>query len=185
MNPSKLFGQGIEEELAAWIAKFPDLDSLFENRSELYEKLNTQNIQGIIEDGAIVEGDVHIGQGSIIRSCAVIRGPVIIGENTIIDSHTLIKNGVFIGSKSIISSHVCIDSSVCFNGVIVKTGACLENMMLGSQSSVGENSILGAVKTRQPETNVSTMIGDNALLAPNTIIKQGSIIEANYSSEIK
>ena len=45
-------------------------------------------IKGKIEDEASVQGQVGIGEKSVVKRGAIIRGPVAMGENTMVEAHT-------------------------------------------------------------------------------------------------
>ena len=63
MKVSDLFSAEIEPDLNKWVRKFTTLSDLFSAMPQLYAKLESQNIQGIVEDGAVIVGPVHIGHG--------------------------------------------------------------------------------------------------------------------------
>src|SRR5262245_10081507 len=99
MTVSDLFSAEMEPALNQWLKKFASLDDLFSAMPQLYAKLKSQNVQGVVEDGAVIIGPVHIGAGSVVRGHAIIRGPAIVGNDTVVSSHAEILNGSFIGSK--------------------------------------------------------------------------------------
>jgi NDP-sugar pyrophosphorylase family protein len=185
MKPTDLFYSEVESELKEWIKQFSSVQDLFENRANLYAKLDALNIQGTVEEGAVIEGSVHIGVGTIVRSCAVLRGPIVIGENTVIDSHAVIQGGVFIGSNCHISPHTFVNASTCFNHTSIRAGACLNNVVLGSGCYVGENSVIGAEKHKHKlQAIVSTLVGDDSFFASATILPEGVVLESKYSSDL-
>src|SRR4051812_44917925 len=102
MKISELFSAEMEPDLNKWVGKFTTLGDLFSAIPQLYARLESQNVQGIVEDGAIIVGPVHIGIGSVVRGQAVICGPAIVGTNTLVDHHAEIQAGTFIGSKCVI-----------------------------------------------------------------------------------
>lgn len=56
--------------------------------------------KGKREDGVEMNGDIMVGQNSIIKKDSIINGPVIIGENCIIESKTRIGPHTSIGDNS-------------------------------------------------------------------------------------
>ena len=83
----------MEPDLKDWVRKFASLGDLFSAMPQLYANLRAQNIQGIVEDGAVIIGAVHIGMGSVVHGQAIVRGPAIVGNNAVVDSHTEIRPG--------------------------------------------------------------------------------------------
>src|SRR5262245_23891083 len=136
MKLSDLFSAKMPPALSEWARKFTSLDDLFSAMPQLYEKLNSQNIQGIVEDGAVIIGPVHIGAGSVVRGQTIIRGPVIVGNGTIINSHAEIQSGSFIGSKCVIGHSCSIIESMIMNNVSVWAGAFIRNSVIGFGSIV-------------------------------------------------
>jgi hypothetical protein len=68
MKVSDLFSAEMEPGLNDWVRKFDLLGDLFSAMPQLYANLRAQNVQGIIEDGAIIIGAVHIGMGSVVHA---------------------------------------------------------------------------------------------------------------------
>jgi hypothetical protein len=58
MKVSDLFSAEVEPILNEWMRSFTSLD-LFLAMPQLYAKLESQSIEGIIEDGAVLSGPVH------------------------------------------------------------------------------------------------------------------------------
>ena len=101
MKISDLFSAEVEPVLSEWMRKFTSLEDLFLAMPQLYAKLNSQSIEGTIEDTTLLSGPVHISRGAVVHAQAIIHGPCIVGPDTVINSHTEIRSG-FIGSKSVI-----------------------------------------------------------------------------------
>jgi hypothetical protein len=74
MKVSDLFSAEMEPSLNDWLRRFTSPTDLFAGMHQLFTNLSSQNIQGIIEEGATIIGPVHIGIASIVRSQAIIRG---------------------------------------------------------------------------------------------------------------
>src|SRR5262249_59104179 len=121
MKVSDLFSAEVEPVLNEWVKKFRSLEDLFLAMPQLYEKLKSQNIQGLIEDGAVLSGPIHIGRGAVVRAQAIIHGPSIIGPDTVINSHTEIRSG-FIGSRCVIGPSRSINQTIVNNNI--RTSAC-------------------------------------------------------------
>jgi NDP-sugar pyrophosphorylase family protein len=119
MKVPDLFSEEMESSLNEWIRKFSLIEELFAARSQLYAKLNSQEIKGSVKDGAVIVGPVYVSPGSVVHSQAVIRGPAIIGPDTVVSSHAEIQPGSFIGSKCRIGHACSIIESLLMNNCIV------------------------------------------------------------------
>ena len=144
MKVSDLFSAEMEPDLNNWVRKFTTLSDLFTAMPQLYARLESQNIEGIVEDGAVIVGPVHIGMGSVVHGQAIIRGPAIVGNNTVVDSHAEIRAGTFIGSNCVIGHGCSIIKSIVMGNVNVSAGAFVRNSIVGFGSVVGPGAALGA-----------------------------------------
>lgn len=172
----------MEPTLAAWLRRFTSPADLYASLPQLYAKLDLQNVQGKVEQGAVVTGPVHIGEGSVIEPYAVIRGPSIIGSNVTVGSHSEIRSGSFIGSNCVIGHACSIIASMLMNSARVRAGAVLSNSIVGFGSIVGPNAVLGS-----PDNGVSSLgqptalcmgavLGDHATVCANCVLEPGTII---------
>jgi NDP-sugar pyrophosphorylase family protein len=182
MKVSDLFSAEVEPVLNEWMRKFTSLDDLFLAMPQLYEKLKSQNIQGLIEDGAVLSGPIHIGRGAVVRAQAIIHGPSIIGPDTVINSHTEIRSG-FIGSKCVIGHSCSIIQSMVMNNIKIGAGAFIRNSVIGSGSVVGPGAVIGPVEVErasaassQTSSTLGAALGDYAVVGANSTIKSGTVI---------
>ena len=182
MKVSDLFSAEIEPDLNKWVRKFTTLGDLFSAMPQLYARLESQNIQGIVEDGAILVGPVHIGMGSIVHGQAIIRGPAIVGNNTVVDSHVEIRAGAFIGSKCVIGHSCSIIKSMIMSNVNISAGAVIRNSVIGCGSVVGPAAVLGPDEIEglgsvsQSLSKLGVVLGDYAVVGANSSIKSGTVV---------
>ena len=183
MKISDLFSAEMEPDLNKWVGKFVTLRDLFSALPQLFARLESQNIQGIVEDGAVIVGPVHIGIGSVVHGQAIIRGPAIVGNNTVVDSHTEIRAGTFIGSKCVIGHGCSINRSIVMSNVNVSAGAFIGNSVIGFGSVVGPSAALGADEVEgslgsvsQTLSNLGAVLGDYAVVGANSSIKPGTVV---------
>jgi NDP-sugar pyrophosphorylase family protein len=183
MKVSDLFSAEMEPDLDKWLGNFTSLDDLFSAIPQLYARLETQNIQGIVEDGAVIVGPVHIGIGSVVRGHAIIRGQAIVGNNTVVESHAEIRAGSFIGSKCVIGHGCSIIKSMIMSNVNISAGAVIRNSVIGFGSVVGSGAALGTDEIEGPLGSVSqnpsklgAVLGDYAVVGANSSIKSGTVV---------
>ena len=183
MKVTDLFSAEMERDLTNWVRKFVSVGDLFSAMPQLYANLRTQNIQGIVEDGAVIVGAVHIGIGSVVHAQAIVRGPAIVGNNTVIDSHTEIRAGSFIGSNCAIGHSCSIIESMIMGKVNVGSGAFIRSSVLGFGSVVGPGAALGAEEIErslglvsESSSNIGVVLGDYAVVGANSSVKPGTIV---------
>jgi UDP-N-acetylglucosamine diphosphorylase / glucose-1-phosphate thymidylyltransferase / UDP-N-acetylgalactosamine diphosphorylase / glucosamine-1-phosphate N-acetyltransferase / galactosamine-1-phosphate N-acetyltransferase len=183
MKISDLFSVEVDPVLIEWMRKFTSLDDLFLGMPELYAKLESQTIEGIIEDGAVLSGPVHIGRGAVVHPQAIVHGPSIVGPDTVVNSHAEIQSGSFIGSKCVIGHSCSIIHSMVMNNANICAGAFIRNCVIGTGSIVGPGAALGAVDVeRAPRANSQTssklgaVLGDYAVVGANSTLKPGTVI---------
>jgi NDP-sugar pyrophosphorylase family protein len=182
MRVPDLFSAEMEPDLNKWLMRFSTLNDLFSAMPQLYARLEWQNIQGIVEDGAVIVGPVHIGIGSVVRALAMIHGPAVVGNNTVVHSHTEIRAGTFIGSKCVIGHSCSIINSMVMSNVNISAGAFIRNSVIGFGSVVGPGAALGADEVEQSGpvshtlSELGVVLGDHAVVGANTSIRPGAVI---------
>ena len=183
MKVSDLFSAEVEPVLNEWMRKFTSPDDLVLAMPQLYEKLKSQNIQGLIEDGAVVSGPVHIGEGAVVHTHAIVHGPSIVGRDTVVHSHAEIQSGSFIGSKCVIGHSCLIIQSMVMNNAKICAGAFIRNSVIGYGSVVGPGAALGADEVdqslgsmSQSSSKLGVVLGDYAVVGANSTIKRGTVI---------
>ena len=188
MKVSDLFSEEMEPALNNWIKRFTSLADLFAAIPQLYAKLQSQYIRGTVEDGVVIDGPVHIGVGSVVRSHAIVRGPSIVGNNTVVGSHAEIQSGCFIGSECVIGNSCLIIESMLMNGTIVRPFAFIRNSVIGFGSFIGSGAVLGTEKVQLltgrsgRSCGLGVVVGDHASIGANSIVKPGTIIAYRTST---
>jgi NDP-sugar pyrophosphorylase family protein len=152
MNVSELFPADAESPLSNWIRQFASPEELFAHLPQLHAKLNAQRIEGVVEEGAVIVGPVHIGTGAVVHSQTIVRGPVIIGADTVVNSHVEILPGSFIGSSCVIGHGCSIMQSILMDNTTVWPSVFIRNSVIGVGGVVGPGATLGAVLTQRSHT---------------------------------
>lgn len=94
--------------------------------------------KGIKEDNVKIEGNLMVGENSIIKSGTKIIGPVIIGKNCIIGPDTLIGKNTSIGDGSEISK--CqIEDSIIMSGCKIRARIKIKNSIIAFNSEINES----------------------------------------------
>ncbi len=110
-------------------------DILQANKTILENMKNYFN--GIKEDDVIIEGNIMIGDGTIIKKGCKIIGPVIIGKNCIISDNAYIGSNTSIGDNTSISQSSIKNSSVMSNCEL-NCNVQINNSIIASNSKISE-----------------------------------------------
>ena len=94
---------------------------------------------GIKEEGVIINGNVMIGEGTIIKKGSKIEGPVIIGKNC------LITDGVYIGPNTSIGdnsnlSQCSVENSIIMSDCLINCNVKIKNSIIASNSNIFKKS---------------------------------------------
>ncbi len=99
-------------------------------------------VEGKIEKGVSVSGNVEVGEGSIVHTDTTLRGPVIVGENSEIGDGARVGPYTSIGSRVRILGAE-IENSIVLDGTVVN---CRERI---TDSIIGKNSRIVSDPTHQ------------------------------------
>ena len=91
--------------------------------------------EGIKDDTVVIEKNVIVGKGTIIKDNTKIIGPVIIGKNCVIEGNTIIGTNASIGDNS----HLCncsISNSIILPNCIIDGKLIIHNSIIASNSKI-------------------------------------------------
>ncbi len=144
-------------------------------------------IDGTVEPGATIHGNVILGKNSIIKAGSYLEGNFIIGENTIIGPDCSLRKFASIGNNCVIGFGVEVTSSVIGDNVDSKHLANITNSIIGNNVNIASGTTIANL--RHDNANIKVMIagklvdtgrrkfgaiiGDNAKLGINTLIFPG------------
>ncbi len=87
-------------------------------------------VSGVVEDGAVLKGEVTVKPGAIVKSGAYIEGPVYIGEDSVV------------GPNCFLRPYSCLVKGVKVgNGCEIKNSLIMEDTSIGHLSYVGDSVI--------------------------------------------
>lgn len=108
-------------------------DVLDANRLVLEDAPGT--VEGTIEHGADITGQVDIAEGAVIESGAVVRGPVSIGENVRITADTYVGPYTSIGARSTVEgAHV--ENTVVVGDATISTRVKIVDSLIGEGATI-------------------------------------------------
>ncbi|MEM0230856.1 MAG: sugar phosphate nucleotidyltransferase [Candidatus Woesearchaeota archaeon] len=137
-------------------------------------------IEGTVEPGATLKGEVHVGRGSIVKSGAYIEGPVLIGENCRIGPNCYIRASTTIGNNCHIGNAVEIKNSVIFDNTNVAHLSYIGDSVLGYNVNIGAGNI--TANLRHDNGNIKSMV--KGILIDTGRRKFGTIIGDNVHTGI-
>jgi len=123
--------------------------------NEFYLKRTKKSIKGKVHKNAVIEGEVGIGEGTVVRAGAYIIGPTIIGKDCIIGPNCFIRACTAIGDNCHIGNAVEIKNSI----IMDKTN--VPHLSYVGDSIIGEGCNFGA------GTNIANLRFDNAEVKMN------------------
>ena len=169
----------------------------------LMKNIISKKIEGVVEEGVTLIGEVIVGKGSVLKSGTYIEGPVIIGENCKVGPNCYIRPSTSIGDachigqgaeikNSVISDksnvpHLnYVGDSVIGNGCNLGAGTIIANLrhdnsniisvIKGALIDTGRRK-LGTIIGDGVHTGINTSILPGRKLWPNTSTRPGQVIE--------
>ncbi len=169
-------------------------DILEANRDFL--KHISKKIEGDIEEGVTLKGDVIVGEDTVIKSGTYIEGPVIIGKNCRIGPNSYIRQHSVIGDDCHIGNSSEIKASIVMNGTKIPHFNYVGDSVIGENCNFGagtkvanlrldEKNIWINLKGKYVDTGrrkLGVIMGDevhtgiNASILPGTLIGKGAKI---------
>ncbi len=169
------------------------------------------NGDSIGRDNITIEGDVYIGEGTVIEPAACIKGPTIIGNDCQIRHGAYIRGNVITGNGCVIGHTTEVIRSILLDNVRADHFAYIGDSILGNNCHLGAGVILANVKMRMAPSFVKirvrgdsydtglrklgailgddTEIGCNSMANPGTLLERGvavypgTVLRGYYPSE--
>ncbi len=96
------------------------------------------HLEGKIDEGVLISGNVEIGEGTILRRGATLRGPVIIGNHSEIGPETYLGPYTSVGSKVKIFGAE-IENSIILDETIIDCKERIVDSIIGRNSKIVSN----------------------------------------------
>ncbi|MDP6679836.1 MAG: DapH/DapD/GlmU-related protein [Verrucomicrobiota bacterium] len=139
---------------------------------------------------AVIEGDVFVGEGTVIEAGALIRGPAWIGRNCHIGHGATLRGDVIVGDDCVVGHAVELKNAVLFNGCDVPHFNYVGDSVLGHRVHLGAGAMLSNYRLIRGNVNVRTasgsldsglakfgaLIGDRTEIGCNAVLNPGAII---------
>ncbi len=108
---------------------------------------------------AIIEGDVEIGEGSVISDNVVIKGPCYIGKNVFIGTSALIRTNADLEDDVKIGAYTEVKNSIVSEGSTSHSGF-IGDSIIGARTKIGAG--FNTANVRLDRKNVTSEVKDEA-----------------------
>jgi len=139
-----------------------------------------RDIQGKIEKGCTLKGNIQIGKNSIIKTGTYIEGPVIIGRDCIIGPDAYLRPFTSIGDSCHIAQGVEIQDSIIGANTNIDHSSHIADSIIGDDCRLESDTIISSM--RQDGKTVKTEV--NGILRDTGRKKFGAIIGNNVKTGI-
>ena len=147
-------------------------------------------VLGAVEEGAVLNGPVHVCGGARVRSGAYIEGPVYIGEGADVGPNCYIRAGTSLGRNTRVGNACEVKNSIIMNGTHVAHLSYVGDSIIGSNCNLGAGTITAnlrfdkkpvkvTIKERRVDSGLrklGAIIGDDAQTGINVSIDPGVIV---------
>ncbi len=188
---SKLIEQGNVGAYALpswWLDVGKPWDLLKANKQILENE--KERIEGTVEEGAVIKGNIIVEKGAVIKSGAYIEGSVFIGENSVVGPNCYIRAYTSLGKKVKIGNAVEIKNSIIMDETNVGHLSYVGDSIIGQRSNFGagtitanlrhdNKSIYVTVKGKRfnsKRRQMGAIIGDDVKTGIGTSISPGIVI---------
>ncbi|AKB14303.1 MAG: bifunctional sugar-1-phosphate nucleotidylyltransferase/acetyltransferase [Methanosarcina thermophila] len=173
-----------------WLDAVHSWDLLKANAIVL-DSARSQRIEGEVEEGAVIRGNVTIGKNTRIRSGTYILGPAVIGENCDIGPNVVILPSTTIGDNVSIRSFTEIQNSIIMNDCRIYSHGQISNSIIGSNNTIGSgffveekeglSIIMNGTVHRAPK--LGTIFGDDNRIGNSVLVKAGVTVAVDCQVE--
>ena len=147
-------------------------------------------IKGHIEDNVNINGDIHLGKNSIIKSGTYIEGPLWIGDNCIIGPNAYLRKGTILCGDNKIGAASEIKNSIFLEGSKAPHHNYVGDSIIGKKCNLGSGTKIANLRLDKKEIKVThkgkiintgrrklgVIMGDNVSTGINASINSGTII---------
>ena len=174
-----------------WVDTGYPWDVLSANNLGLNQKLSFSKI--IPLTGVTIEGNVNIGNNSVVHPGTFIQGPVIIDEDSVVGPNCYIRAGTYIGKDVRIGNAVEIKNSIILDGTTIGHLSYVGDSIIGRGCNFGagtkvanlklDNETISmeiqGIRVNSGKRKLGTVMGDNVKTGINVSIMPGISIGEN------
>jgi UDP-N-acetylglucosamine diphosphorylase/glucosamine-1-phosphate N-acetyltransferase len=112
-------------------------------------------IEGTVEEGAVIKGETIVKKGAFIKAGAYIEGPAIIGEDSVIGPNCYIRAHTAIGNNVKIGNAVEIKNSIIMDGTNIGHLSYVGDSVIGRGSNFGAGTITANLRHDDGDVSVT------------------------------
>ena len=148
---------------------------------------------GKIENNVQINGNIYLGENSIIKSGTYIEGPVWIGKDCIIGPNAYIRKGTVLCGSNKVGAASEIKNSILFEGAKAPHHNYVGDSIIGKKCNLGSGTKIANLRLDKKEISVihkgkriitgrrklGVIMGDNVATGINSSINSGTIVGNN------
>jgi len=150
-------------------------------------------VRGTVQPNAILEGEVNVGEGTLIRSGSYIIGPVTMGKNCVIGPNCFIRPFTSLGDNVHIGNAVEIKNCIIMNNTNVPHLSYIGDSIIGERCNFGAGTNVANLRFDDAEVKLNIrgeressgrrkfgcVVGDSVKTGINVSIMPGKKIGPN------
>jgi mannose-1-phosphate guanylyltransferase/phosphomannomutase len=127
------------------------------------------------------EGNVWVGEGTIIDPTAQITGPVVIGHNCQIGPGAVLSPGTVLGDNVIVGEGASLKRPIIWNNVYIGEESQLRGCVIGKGTSIKRhaNILEGAIIANECVVGEQAQVRPNVKVWPNKTIESGATLTSS------
>lgn len=127
------------------------------------------------------EGDIWVGDGTIIDPTATLTGPCVIGHNCQIGPGVTVSPGTVLGDNVIVGEGSSLKRPVVWNNVYIGEDAALRGCVIGKNTSIkkGANILEGAIIANECVVGEQATVRPEVKVWPNKSIESGATLTSS------
>lgn len=114
-------------------------ENILESNRLILDELENE-ILGVVESEASIQGRVYVGEGSVVKHGAIVRGPASIGENSVVEASVYIGPYTSIGDNVMIKKGE-IENSIVMDNCVIEIDGKITDSLIGPYSVITTNQI--------------------------------------------
>jgi len=160
--------------------------NILDANEKYLDSVAKSRVDGIIEEGVTIQGEVSIGTGSTVKSGTYIEGPCIIGDHCKIGPHAYIRGSTSIGDNCHIGHATEVKNSVIMDHTNVPHFNYVGDSVIGSGCNLGAGTKIANLRHDKAEIRsggVATgrrkfgaIVGDGVKFGINCSVNVGTVV---------
>jgi len=175
-------------EVNYWYHMTYPWDLLTANEEFLKEQVG--QINGIVEPGATLKGEVYVAEGALVKNGAYVEGPAYIDKNTTVGPNCFIRGSTYLDEWVRVGNGVEIKNSVVHDHTYISHISYVGDSIIGSNCNLGAGTVCAnlrfdnnncfvnvkGVRVDTGRRKLGLIMGDNSQTGINSTINPGKSI---------